>query len=113
MVLRKDFIAKNPRTTKQFVDGVARALEWAKTTPRAEVVARFEQIIDKRGRQEDKTAIKFWKSYGVAGQGGLIQDADFTRWIDFLRGRGELKKDVALTDLYTNEFNPFRPATGS
>ncbi|WP_239380162.1 ABC transporter substrate-binding protein [Frankia sp. CIT1] len=113
VVLRKDFIAKNPRTTKQFVDGVARALEWAKTTPRAEVVARFEQIIDKRGRQEDKTAIKFWKSYGVAGQGGLIQDTDFTRWIDFLRGRGELKKDVALTDLYTNEFNPFRPATGS
>ncbi|WP_322761893.1 ABC transporter substrate-binding protein [Frankia sp. Cr2] len=113
LVLRNDFIKKNPTTAKQFVEGVAKALEWAKTAPRAEVVARFEQIIDKRGRQEDKSAIKFWKSYGVAGQGGRIQDADFSRWIDFLRERGELKKDVSLTDLFTNEFNPFRAATGS
>ncbi len=113
LVLRNDFIKKNPTTTKQFVEGVAKALEWAKTTPRAEVIARFEQIIDKRGRQEDKSAIKFWKSYGVAGQGGRIQDAEFSRWIDFLRERGELKKDVALTDLFTNEFSPFRAATGS
>ncbi len=113
IVLRNDFIKKNPKTTRQFVDGVAKAIEWSKTQPRDVVVARFEQIIEKRGRNEDKTAIKFWKSYGIAGQGGRIQDQEFTRWIDFLRDRGELKKNVALTDLYTNEFNPFRAATGS
>ncbi|SNQ48194.1 ABC-type nitrate/sulfonate/bicarbonate transport system, periplasmic component [Frankia canadensis] len=108
-VLRTDFIKKNPTTVTHFVEGVARALEWAKSHSRDEVVARFTQIIDKRNRKEDKTAIKFWKSYGVPDKGGLITDENFTRWIDFLRDDGQLKKDVKPADLYTNEFNPFRP----
>jgi len=108
-VLRTDFIKKNPKTVTHFVEGVARALEWTKSHPRDEVVARFTQIIDKRNRKEDNAAIKFWKSYGVPDKGGLITDENFTRWIDFLRDDGQLKKDVKPANLYTNEFNPFRP----
>lgn len=108
-VFRKDFIAKNPTTVRSFTEGVARALEWAKSHPRNEVIARFTQIINKRDRKEDRRAIGFWKSYGVPDRGGLIADENFTRWIDFLRADGQLKKDVRPADLYTNEFNPFRP----
>ncbi len=107
-VLRDDFIKKNPTTTRQFVEGVGKAIEWSRTTPREQVVARFKDIIAKRDRKEDTTAIQFFKGYGVAGKGGLIQDADFTRWTDWLKVNGQLKKDVAPAELFTNAFNPFR-----
>ncbi len=107
-VLRKDFIAKNPTTTRQFVEGVGKAIEWSRTTPRDQVIARFRDIIAKRNRKEDATAIQYFKGFGVAGKGGLIEDADFARWTDWLKVNGQLKKDVAPAELFTNEFNPFR-----
>jgi len=55
MVMRNDFIAKNPKTVRKFVQGTARALEWARSTPRAEVVARFEQ--QKTLDKEDPTTV--------------------------------------------------------
>jgi ABC-type nitrate/sulfonate/bicarbonate transport system substrate-binding protein len=112
IVLRDDFIAANPATTKTFVSGVAKAIDWTQTHSREEVVAKFEQIIAKRGRNENADTVKFWKSAGVAGKGGLIADAEFQRWVDWLQREGELKSgQVKLTDLYTNQYNPF--ASGS
>ncbi|MCT9931292.1 ABC transporter substrate-binding protein [Planotetraspora sp. A-T 1434] len=111
-VLRDDFIAKNPATTRTFVTGVAKAIEWSKTHPRDEVVARFKSIIAKRKRSEDATAIGYWKSYGVSAKGGLIGDKDFQTWIDWLQREGELQPgQVKLSDLYTNSFNSY--ANGS
>lgn len=107
-VIRQDFIKKNPDTVRKFVTGVAKAIEWARTQPRADVVARFEQIIAKRGRNEDASSLKFFKSYAVAGKGGLIEDKEFQTWIDWLSRTGELKgKEIKPGDIYTNEFNPF------
>lgn len=57
-VLRKDFIQQNPETTKIFTTGVAKAIEWERTTPREEVIARFTSIIDKRQRNESTAALK-------------------------------------------------------
>jgi ABC-type nitrate/sulfonate/bicarbonate transport system substrate-binding protein len=108
-VFRTDFIRKNPNTVRAFVTGVAKAIEWSKEQPREVVVARFEDILRKRGRQEDNSQLKFWKSYGVAGKGGLIAEKEFSTWVEWLDKEGELKgKQVKATDLYTNEFNPFR-----
>ncbi len=107
-MLREDFIKKNPTTTRQFVEGVGKAVEWSRTTPLDQVIARFKDIIAKRDRKEDVTAIQYFKGYGIAGKGGLIADADFTRWTDWLKVNGQLKKDVTLAELFTNEFNPFR-----
>jgi ABC-type nitrate/sulfonate/bicarbonate transport system substrate-binding protein len=108
-VLRTDFIKKNPDTVRAFVAGTAKAIEWTKTQPRDVVVARFEEILRKRGRNEDDSQIKFWKSTGVAGKGGVIAEKDFSTWVDWLSREGELKgKHVKATDVYTNEFNPFR-----
>jgi hypothetical protein len=70
------------------------------------VIERFRTILQKRSRNEDDSTLKFWKSYGVAGQGGTIADSEFSIWIDWLDSVGELKDDsLKPADLYTNEYN--------
>ena len=108
-VMRNQFIAGNPNTVRHFVEAVARAIEWARKTPPEEVRARFEKIIADRKRNEDASTVKYWKSTGVAGQGGLIEDREFQVWIDWLVKDGVLKPgQLRASDLYTNEFNPYR-----
>lgn len=107
-VLTEKFIKENPNTARKFVEATAKAIEWARTTPRDEVVARFENIINTRGRKEDTSAIKYWKSTGVAGAGGLISDQEFDTWIKWLEKEEVLKKgQLKVEGLYTNEFNPY------
>jgi ABC-type nitrate/sulfonate/bicarbonate transport system substrate-binding protein len=103
-VLRNDFIEENPRTAEILVSGIARAIEWARTTPREEVIARFTQIIEKRRRNESTENLKYWKSTGIPST--VIADTDFTRWSDWLRSTGV--DDLDVSKLYTNEFNPYR-----
>ncbi|MGI5131161.1 ABC transporter substrate-binding protein [Pseudonocardia sp. CA-107938] len=104
-VLRNDFIARNPHTTEVLVSGIARAIEWARTTPRDEVIARFTSIIEKRGRNESTQNVKYWKSTGIPST--VITDTDFTRWSDWLAFTGVTNVDVPK--LYTNQYNPYRP----
>ncbi|HYN97948.1 MAG TPA: ABC transporter substrate-binding protein [Pilimelia sp.] len=106
-VFRDDFIKKNPGTVKEFVAGVAKAIEWVRSQPPAAVTARYDAIIAKRGRSEDNSQTRYFRSLGVAGKGGLITDAEFGNWIQWLRDEGELSGDVRPAELYTNEFNPF------
>ncbi|MFC4776830.1 ABC transporter substrate-binding protein [Paenibacillus sp. GCM10023252] len=107
-VIRKEFIKENPNTTRKFVEGVAKAIEWLKETPVEESRALFEKIINERGRKEDASAVKYFKSSGVAGKGGLISDQDFQIWIDWLENEGQLEKGkLKPSEFYTNEFNPF------
>ncbi|WP_159888185.1 ABC transporter substrate-binding protein [Paenibacillus puerhi] len=107
-VLTEKFIKSNPQAARLFVEATAKAIEWARTTPRDEVVARYEKIINERGRKEDTSTVKFWQSTGVAGQGGLISDKEFQVWIDWLESEGTLKKgQLKLDGLYTNAFNPY------
>lgn len=107
-VLTDKFIKANPNASRKFVEATAKAIEWARTTPRDEVVARYEKIINARGRKEDTSTVKFWKSTGVAGKGGLISDKEFDTWIHWLVNEGVIKEgQLKVKDLYTNEFNPF------
>ncbi len=108
-VFTDKFIKQNPRTVKKFVEATAKAIEWARTHPREEVIARYESIIKKRGRKEDTNQIQYWKSTGIAGKGGYIQEQEFKVWLNWLKKNGEFKDgQVKLSDLYTNEFNPYR-----
>jgi ABC-type nitrate/sulfonate/bicarbonate transport system substrate-binding protein len=108
-VFRSDFIAKNPNTVRKFVDGVARAIEWARQTPREQVIARYKAIIEKRKHNENADVTQYWKSTGIASQGGLVQDREFQIWLDWFVKDAELQKgDLKPSDIYTNEFNPFR-----
>ncbi len=71
-VLHTRFLKENPNTARQFVTAHGAAIEWAPCRPPAEVRARFEKIIAQRKRNEDASTVKYWKSTGVAGQGGVI-----------------------------------------
>jgi ABC-type nitrate/sulfonate/bicarbonate transport system substrate-binding protein len=110
-VLRDRFIKENPEAARRFVEGVARAIEWARVTPPDEVRARFERIIAERRRNEDASSIKYWKSTGVANTGGYITDNELQVWIDWLVKDGVLKPgQVKASALYTNAFNPYGAA---
>ncbi|MFE2922571.1 ABC transporter substrate-binding protein [Streptomyces goshikiensis] len=105
-VMTRRFIKENPDTARTFTTGVAKAIEWSRTTPREEVIARMTEIVKKRGRNEDTSTLQYWHSYGVAETGGRIADKEFQLWIDWLGERGEIKKGgLKAGDLYTNEFN--------
>jgi ABC-type nitrate/sulfonate/bicarbonate transport system substrate-binding protein len=109
-VFRTDFIKRNPDTVRKFVTGVAKAIEWTRTQPRATVIAEYAKILKARNRNEDDSQLQYWKSTGVAGTGGVIADQEFGTWVDWLTRNGELKgKTVKVGDLFTNEFNPYRP----
>ena len=102
------YIDENPTTVKQFTEGVAKAIEWARTTPQEEVIERFEQIVTAREGNEPTGNLKFWKSTGIASEGGLITDDEFQIWIDWLVANGELEEgQIKPEELYTNEFNPY------
>lgn len=107
-VFTNKFIKDNPNTTRKFVEATAKAIEWARTTPRDEVIARFEKIIAERGRKEDAGNVKYWKSTGIAGKGGLIIDKEFDTWVNWLVNEGTIKAgELNGKQLYTNEFNPY------
>jgi ABC-type nitrate/sulfonate/bicarbonate transport system substrate-binding protein len=111
-VLRDKFIKENPNTARKLIEGIAKAIEWARATPPEQVRTRFQRIIAERKRNEDASSIKYWKSTGVAGQGGLIGDHELQVWIDWLVKDGTLKPgQLKAADLYTNEFNPYRPVS--
>ncbi|MFJ9523551.1 ABC transporter substrate-binding protein [Kitasatospora sp. NPDC101801] len=107
-VLTNRFLKQNPETSRIFVTGVARAIEWARSTPREQVIARSTEIIKKRGRNEDVASLQYWRSTGVAETGGRVNDQEFQLWIDWLVAHGDIKAgQVRPADLYTNEFNKY------
>ncbi|EKT82887.1 sulfonate ABC transporter substrate-binding protein [Rhodococcus opacus M213] len=112
LLFRDDFIAKNRDAVADFVQGTARAIRWTQTTPRDDVIAKYKDIITKRGRNETTDLVDYWKSPGVAGPGGVITDKEIQTWIDWLVRNGELE-DGKLTpaDAYTNEYNPYANGT--
>ncbi|WP_344538848.1 ABC transporter substrate-binding protein [Actinomadura fulvescens] len=107
-VFRDDFIKRHPETVKAFTAAIAKAIEWSRTTPRRQVIDRFVAIVQKRKRNESPEALKYWKSWGVAGKGGVITDKEFSVWATWLEQQGQIPKgEVKVPDLYTNEFNPY------
>jgi ABC-type nitrate/sulfonate/bicarbonate transport system substrate-binding protein len=108
LVMNNDFISSNPKTTATLVAGLAKAVAWLQTTPRAEVIKVAEKVAAERGRPEDKESLKYWKSQGVANQGGVIDPKEFSTWIKLQEEEGELQSgQVTLADAYSNQFNPY------
>ena len=107
-VMLEEFVRDNPKTARRFVEGTARAIEWARSTPREQVIARFRDIVAKRGRNEDASPIQYWRSTGVAGTGGLLSDREYQLWIDWLVKDGQLQPgQLAPGRVYTNALNPY------
>ena len=111
-VFRNDYIAQNEDAVADFVQGTARAIRWAQTTPVDDVVAKYRQIIGARGRNENTDLVGYWRSTSIAGPGGVIDDKEIQLWIDWLVRNGELPQGkLTAADLYTNEFNPYANGT--
>jgi ABC-type nitrate/sulfonate/bicarbonate transport system substrate-binding protein len=107
-VLNDSFIEDHPVATKELVGGIAKAIRYMQTEPAAKVVKLGEEIADEEGFSEDKETIKYWKSLGVPGEGGLILPREYPMWIKYLEEEGELEPGkVTPEDAYTNEFNPY------
>lgn len=112
LLFRTDFIERNRDAVADFVQGTARAIRWAQLTPRDEVVAKYAEIIGKRGRNENTDLLEYWRSSGIPVAGGVIADKEIEVWVDWLERNGELDKgQLTAADLFTNEFNPYANGT--
>ncbi len=106
--MRRDFIQQHPEIAKTFVNGVARAQEWLHHTPKEQIVARMESIIDRRKRNETKVLIPFYTGTGVHAVGGVQKNADFEPWVNALVSEQKLKANqLNVSTLYSNQFNPY------
>jgi ABC-type nitrate/sulfonate/bicarbonate transport system substrate-binding protein len=111
-VFTRRFLTENPDTVRTFVTGVAKTIEWTKTTPRADVIDRLTKIVTTRGRNETTANLKYWKSASVAATGGVIAPVDFARWFEWLHTNDHLDTSkVDVNALFTNEFNPYAKAS--
>jgi ABC-type nitrate/sulfonate/bicarbonate transport system substrate-binding protein len=105
LIMTEAFLRKNPHTARKFVQAAARALEWARTTPREQVIARYQKLMRARGTEADADAQRYWHSTAVAHERGRIDDKEFQVWIDWMVRDGQLKVgQIRARDLYTNEF---------
>ncbi|MGW3542781.1 ABC transporter substrate-binding protein [Nocardia niigatensis] len=111
-VFRKDYLKSHADAVADFVQGTARATRWLQVTPRDEVVARFADIIHKRGRNENTSLLQYYKSSGIPVPGGVVAERELQIWIDWLVRNGELPAGkLAAKDLYTNKDNPYSNGT--
>ena len=107
-ILTNRFIAQYPGTARKFVEATARAIAWTQSASREEVVARLEKILKERNRNEDGTAVGYWKSAGVGGKGGVIRPPEFESYLAWFEVNGQLKAgQIRAADVYTNQFNPY------
>nr|WP_246379582.1 ABC transporter substrate-binding protein [Gluconacetobacter johannae] len=112
LAMRRSFVAQHPATARLFVGAMARAIEWARVTPRATVIARFKSIVRRRGRNENLMPLDYWKSTSVGQPGGVLQPTDFSIFRDWFVRNGEPRlAEVNLTQIYSNSFNPYAART--
>ncbi|MGU3497262.1 ABC transporter substrate-binding protein [Mycobacterium sp. C31M] len=111
-IVRNDFLEQNTEAVADLTQGTARAVRWAQVTPREQVIIKFKEIINQRGRNENAEKADYWKSTGVAEPGGVIDPKSLQLWIDWLVRNGELEQGTLTPeDFYTNEFNPYANGT--
>lgn len=98
-VLRDDWIDTNPEAA---ATGISRAIDWATTRPREEVIARYTEIVTGRARQEKTEPLQYWKSSGLVAV-GRMRNEDFTRWQDWLQATRIVEGDLDPAKYYTND----------
>jgi ABC-type nitrate/sulfonate/bicarbonate transport system substrate-binding protein len=98
------FLAAHPETARKFATGVGKAIEWLRSAPREQVIARMEAVLKRRG--EDVSAVQYWKSVGIPARSGVLSDGDIQVWIDWLVREGQLVPgQLRPSDVYTNRYN--------
>lgn len=107
-VMSDKFLKEKPNAAKHIVGAIAKTIEWTRERPNSEVIAKMQEIVKKRNRNENDGNLKYWHGWGIAGKGGLMSDDEFQRWIDWLVKDGQLSAgQIKPSDLYTNSLNPY------
>jgi ABC-type nitrate/sulfonate/bicarbonate transport system substrate-binding protein len=106
-VTRK-FLKDNPKTAKKLVEATAKAIEWARNSPRDEVAKKWAEIATKHGRGEADDFEKHWLSTGISQKGGLVDKREYQIWIDWLVKDGQLQAgQINADEIYDNSLNPY------
>ncbi|GLK66145.1 ABC transporter substrate-binding protein [Paracoccus kondratievae] len=88
VVLRRDWVDAHPQEARAFVDGAAKALDWARENP-DEAKKVFAKVLSERG--ENPEVAQYFAGYGVR-KGGLPVERDIQFWIDVLEREGKVEK---------------------
>ncbi|GHC51127.1 ABC transporter substrate-binding protein [Neogemmobacter tilapiae] len=99
VVLRRDWIEAHPAEAKAFVEGSAKALDYAREHPE-ETRAIFARALAERDENPD--VAQYFAGFGVR-EGGLAVERDIQFWIDVLERQGSIPagKLVAKDILFT------------
>jgi len=103
-VLRDDFINEYPEAAHALATGTAKAVNWAASHSREEVIKKMTGIIESRNRGEDVAALQYFNGFGV-GKNAPIRDEDFSRWTGWLQDTGIVDGEITPSEYYTNQFN--------
>ena len=109
LTLRDDFIEKNPTTSRQLVEGVAKAINFIETHAKQEVFDVYFPYLEKEGYGDYIPAIEanFPGTLGIDAE-PVIEAEDIERWVSWLDGRGDVDAGkLEISDVYTNELNPY------
>lgn len=99
----KEFIEKNPKVTKDFVEATAKAIDYSNENP-DQARKYISKIIEEKGGNPDLS--KYWNGFGIRKH-GIISDHDVQFWIDALVQNGKLNPgEFKPSDIYTNDYNP-------
>jgi ABC-type nitrate/sulfonate/bicarbonate transport system substrate-binding protein len=114
------FLKRNPHTSQKLVTGVAKAVKYIETQPVSQVLKVYTTWLRKNGYANYVEPIE--KNYpgdlGVASTIGAIAEGDVTKWIPWLKSRGDIDTaKIVPSQVYTNEYNLLapgsKPAAGS
>lgn len=96
------FIKEKPAAMKGFVSAIAKAEDWTNAhQDEADKIISEELALDPvTARYMDR---RVWVEHG------LMTDEIVQKWIDIMVKYGNLKEgEIKISDVYTNEFNPYR-----
>lgn len=108
IVLHDEFIDEYPDVTRRFVGAIAKAIVYEQTHSRDAVMKAYGDWLTEQGRSDELESFALWQGNGIATEGGVLRDKDFSIWLQWLESRGEIDPgSLEVSDLYTNEFNPY------
>lgn len=106
--IENDFAQQNPKTTKELVTGVAKAVQYVAANNRAAVLKVYDAWLTKNGYSSYVAATdQNWGGHtGVASSDASIKDTDISQWLSWLGGRGDVDTSkIKPSDVYTNQYN--------
>jgi ABC-type nitrate/sulfonate/bicarbonate transport system substrate-binding protein len=108
-VMADSWLKGHPAAAKAFIGGMAKAIVYAQTHSRRQVLAKVVPWLKANGLSEDANALATWQTTGISTKGGYITNSDFSRWVPWLKSQGMVKSTPSSSSLFTNQYNPYAP----